>query len=389
MPRTLPFPLITALMMFPQIVETVYSPALPDIAQAFGTSASQAGQTLSIYFFAFAVGVVVWGRLCDRLGRRRAILLGLTTYAGGTLIALVSTTFTMLLLARALSAFGAAAGSVGTQTVLRDRLSGDSLARAFALIGAALAISPALGLLSGAWLVSVGGHRAVFTGLTLLAIVLLIWSLGALPETRRPSTPAVAIPAVMRRMLRDREIWRSVLLIALFNLGLFGFYQLAPFVYASQGYSPQTFGHAGWLMTLGALSGALLNRRLLTQQWCPQRLIQLGATLFLAGALGVASLLDSWWFVVPMALVVVAYGLAIPNLLTLALVRYGDCLGTAGALLGLLYYLVLGGGLLLSATLQRLDLLLMGAAGLSLLLMPTASQGQSGAQSACQAPKAD
>ena len=44
--------LAVALMMFPQIAETIYSPALTDIAQGFSVSAAQAGQTLSLYFFA-------------------------------------------------------------------------------------------------------------------------------------------------------------------------------------------------------------------------------------------------------------------------------------------------------------------------------------------------
>ena len=42
--------LAVALMMFPQIAETIYSPALTDIAQGFGVSAAQAGQTLSCTF---------------------------------------------------------------------------------------------------------------------------------------------------------------------------------------------------------------------------------------------------------------------------------------------------------------------------------------------------
>ncbi|KNH29931.1 hypothetical protein ACS77_01790 [Pseudomonas syringae] len=47
-------------------------------------------------------------------------------------------------------------------------------------------------------------------------------------------------------------------------------------------------------------------------------------------------------------LVVLAFGMAIPNTLGSALVNYGDRLGTAGALFGLLYYLLIGGGLILA-----------------------------------------
>ncbi len=48
------------LLMFPQIAETIYSPTLDSISKSFDVSYAQAAQTLSIYFSAFALGVVVW-----------------------------------------------------------------------------------------------------------------------------------------------------------------------------------------------------------------------------------------------------------------------------------------------------------------------------------------
>ena len=49
--------LLTLLIMFPQLVETIYSPALPGIATSFHVSSERAAQTLSVYFVAFAVDV--------------------------------------------------------------------------------------------------------------------------------------------------------------------------------------------------------------------------------------------------------------------------------------------------------------------------------------------
>ena len=54
-----PLWLLTLLIMFPQLVETIYSPALPDIARAFQVSSERAAQTLSVYFVAFAIGVAL------------------------------------------------------------------------------------------------------------------------------------------------------------------------------------------------------------------------------------------------------------------------------------------------------------------------------------------
>ena len=79
--------LLISLMMFPQIVETIYSPALTDITHHFSVGAAEGGLTLSVYFIAFALGIVVWGRLCDVLGRRTAMLGGLLCYAAGATLA--------------------------------------------------------------------------------------------------------------------------------------------------------------------------------------------------------------------------------------------------------------------------------------------------------------
>lgn len=84
--------LMVVMLMFPQIVETIYSPALGSIAQSFAVSYAQAAQTLSIYFSAFAVGVVVWGVIADKWGRRPTMLLGLFIYGGAALVAMKAIT---------------------------------------------------------------------------------------------------------------------------------------------------------------------------------------------------------------------------------------------------------------------------------------------------------
>ena len=198
-----PLWLVVGLMMFPQMVETLYSPVLTQIASQFGVSEGQASQTLSVYFLAFAVGVVCWGRLCDLIGRRPAMLAGLLTYGLGTLLALLVTEFETLLLARIISAFGAAVGSVVTQTMLRDSYQGSDLAKVFSVMGAALSISPVLGLVSGGLLAEQFGYLGVFSGLMVLALVLGLIASWRLPETRPETTTSIALWPLACRMARD------------------------------------------------------------------------------------------------------------------------------------------------------------------------------------------
>lgn len=362
-----PLWLVVGLMMFPQIVETIYSPALTQIATAFRVSEGLASQTLSVYFLAFAVGVVCWGRLCDLIGRRPAILAGLLTYGLGTLLALLATEFETLLVARVISAFGAAVGSVVTQTMLRDSYQGSDLAKVFSVMGVALSLSPVLGLMSGGLLVGRFGHLGVFGALLVLALGLLLIAGWRLPETRPVSTTRVALWPLARRMTRDAGLWRSALLVALFNTMLFGYYSLAPFLFASLGLSVNEFGYSGMGLALATLAGSLLNKRLLGRGWQPSSLIRLAAGLALGSGGVLWAMQGSLWFLLPMMGIVVAFGIAIPNVLSQALLAYREVAGSAGALFGLAYYLLLSLGLALAATLQNLGLLLIGCGLLAVL----------------------
>lgn len=368
MSKKLSLILATALMMFPQIVETIYSPALTDIAEGFNASAEQTAQTLSLYFFAFAFGVVFWGRLCDQIGRRPVMLAGLLLYGVSSLTALFSHWFTLLLIARMLSAFGAAVGSIGTQTIIRDTYQGKELASVFSIMGIALAVSPAIGLLTGATLTHFWGYIGVFAGLTVLAILLVGWSTIGLPETRPTNIRTVPLIATLVLMIQDKAIWRTALLIAFFNICLFSYYQLAPFHFAELGLSPQMFGYSGLLLALGVCLGSWVNKYLLQQGWPPARLVLFATLVSLISSVITLLCANHWFFIVPIIAVVMAYGIAIPNILALALTRYTNCQGTAGALLGLLYYLMIGSGLALAGWNQNLGLVLVCCSSLALPL---------------------
>ncbi|MCU1773681.1 MFS transporter [Pseudomonas sp. 13B_3.2_Bac1] len=368
--------LAVVLLMFPQLAQALYSPALSDIVQAFAVSPQAAGQILSVYFLAFALGVVVWGRLCDRFGRRPIMLSGLALYGGASCLALSVSSFGGLLIAQSLAAFGAAVGSVVTQTVLRDRFSGVELAQVFSLMGIALAASPAIGLFTGASLVHFFGYRGMLTCLLLLALVLWAWCLWALPETRPASLPTAPLFGTLSLMLKDWAIWRSVGLVAVFNIAMSSYYSLGPFIFERLDLSGEQFGYSGVLLALGSGLGAWLNKGLLKRGVNSEQLVLVAGGVALSGSVLVMMLQESWLFILPMLLVVMAFGMAIPNVLGAALAAYRDCLGTAGALFGLLYYLVIGAGLTLAAWCQAFGLTLLICALLAILLglarLPTA-----------------
>ncbi|ACK45712.1 drug resistance transporter, Bcr/CflA subfamily [Shewanella baltica OS223] len=346
-----PLGLVVLLMMFPQIMETIYSPALPNIAENFAVSVASASQTLSVYFMAFAIGVFCWGRLADIIGRRKAMLAGLVCYAIGSALALMVSDFSLLLMARILSAFGAAVGSVITQTMMRDSYSGEELARVFSVMGMSLGISPVIGLLLGSVLSAYWGYKGVFVALMVSAIVLLFLSVKSLPETKPAHTQKIAIGELAIKMLSDSGIIKNTLLVAAFNLMWFSYFSLAPFMFEAQGLSTLAFGTSGLLLGFGTFLGSYVNKIMLGRGHTGARLVRLASAIALVGGLGIWLIqstfigLNNVYFLAPMLLIVIAYGIAIPNILSSALANYRIYAGSAGALFGLFYYILLGLGL--------------------------------------------
>lgn len=363
-----PLALLIVLLMFPQLAQTLYSPALTDFSQAFNVPPEAASQAMTVYFLAFAVGVMLWGYCSDRLGRRPAMLAALLLYGAATAAALLVGSFTQLLITQAIAAIGAAAGSVVTQTVLRDHYQGPELAKVFSLVGMALALSPAIGLFTGAGLTRWFGYSGVMLSLLILAVVLFGWSGLSLTESRPAQQAKTSFYRTLKTMLVDPGIWRSAVLVAAFNIALLSYYAIGPFLFQRAGLDAALYGYSGAALAAGSALGAWLNRHLLQRHYTSNQLQSLAAILVTAGGAGVLVLEHSLWLLTPMTVVVIAFGMAIPNVLGQALTAYTGQLGSAGAVFGLMYYLLIGGGLLLTGWYQALGYTIVMCGALCCLL---------------------
>lgn len=375
--------LMIVLVAFPQISETIYTPSLPDISASLGVSNSSVQLTLSIYFIGFAIGVFCWGWLSDFIGRRPAMLGGLLVYGVGSLMCYYSGSIELLLVSRFIQAFGAATGSVITQTMLRESVSGEKRHAMFAQISAVIAFTPAVGPLIGGSIDQYLGFRAVFFALVIMSVLLFMYAFSRLPETTDVSTRTkVAVMPVIRRIVASPRVLVFGLLIGGINGVLFSYYAEAPFLFIEYfQMSPGVYGFLGIIVALASVIGAMISKRLLTK-YAPEKIIHRGCLIMTGGALlltGASSLSMLPDVVMLLSILIALFvmllgsGIALPNCLSLALVSFHDVIGTAGAVFSLGYYLLVslatwGMSLLHNGSLLTMPLYFLAISGMMWLL---------------------
>jgi len=337
------------LVAFPQISETIYSPSLPDISEALNASNRSVQLTLSIYFIGFAIGVFCWGWISDFIGRRPAMLGGLIFYSIGSFLCFYAETITFLLFSRFIQAFGAATGSIITQTILRESVSGSKRHAMFAQISAVIAFTPAVGPLIGGWVDQALGFRAVFFVLVAMSILLFIYAYFRLPETTDKTTrKRIAIFPVVKRIISSPRVLVFGLLIGGINGVLFSYYAEAPFIFIDHfNLSPGLYGFLGIIVALASIIGAMISKRLVNK-YRPEKVIHLGSLVMTVGALlllivctlPLSNIVLLMGILVSIFITLLGSGIALPNCLSLALVSFQDVIGTAGAIFSLGYYLL-------------------------------------------------
>lgn len=336
--------IIIVLVGFPQISESIFTPVLPMISSNMHISAATSQLTMSIYFIAFAIGVLFWGQLSDKIGRRFAMNLGIIVYLIGNIGLYISPSFDFLLASRFIQAFGASVGSVVTQTIMRESFDGITGAKVFSKVGAAMALSPAFGPLIGGLIQTYLGYRNVFSALIIMATIVLLYSYARLPETRDTNNiQQVSLLKVTWRLLKDPVVWAYGILIGGINGILFGYYSEAPFIFMEHfGYSSVKYGSLGMTLALASLIGAIIVNFLV--KYIKSETIAILGLAFssIASLLLLISLQfnQAYLMIIGFFLIFLGLNTTLPVTLNLALKGYEDVIGSASGIFSFGYYLI-------------------------------------------------
>ncbi|OLF15071.1 MFS transporter [Actinophytocola xanthii] len=170
---------------------TILTVALSTLAPALHASASELQWFVSAYTLVLAAGVLPGGLLGDRFGRKRMLLVALVVYAGGSVLAALSTTPEMFIAAQAVLGLGAAMVLPLVLSALAVMFTPEERPRAVGVWSAANFIALPLGPIVGGWMLSNFWWGWVFLmNLPVIALALVAVAV-LLPESRSEVPPAL------------------------------------------------------------------------------------------------------------------------------------------------------------------------------------------------------
>lgn len=327
----------------------VYTPAMPDLVRAFGTTEAAIKLSLSLYFGGFAIAQLLAGPVSDAFGRRAASIGFLLIYLLGSLIAALAIDVDWILAGRLVQGIGASVGVTVARAAVRDQFTGAQAARIMNMIGITLAVGPALGPTIGGLALSAFGWQSIFLLMVAFGGILLAGCVFFLKETAVPDRSRLQPATLIRTyaaLLADLRFLLPSLVLGGSVGALYAQGTMLPFVMIDVvGLTPTEFG-MGMLVQTGSYLAGSIALRLMSGRISGSQAVTLGICFCgIGGGLMFLSvhLIEPHFVSIMGPVGICTFGIALltPHVVTAGLASFPKVAGSASALMG---FIQMGGG---------------------------------------------
>ena len=251
-----------ALSAFGPFVMDMYIPVLPAMEDWFGCSTSLVQLGLTTGLIGLAAGQLIFGPLSDRYGRRKPLICAMLLFIIST-AGCISADVHQFVVMRLFQGLAGSGGVVLSRSIAADKYQGKQLTKMMSMVAAVNGIATVAAPIVGGFIALLGGWRAIFWSLIILAFILLIGavrmheclSFKNLSMYRKSSFGAIS--EGFMDVLRNRKFLRYVL-IYMSSMGvLFTNIASAPFI--MQEYYGLTSLHFSIVFGFNALTFAIAS----------------------------------------------------------------------------------------------------------------------------------
>jgi MFS transporter, DHA1 family, multidrug resistance protein len=334
--------LLASVVMLPSLSIDSCLASLTNIGISLHAQPFATALILSLFMAGFAVGQAIFGPLCDRFGRRPALLGGCVVFTVAAFGCAISSSLVSLVAWRFFQGIGAAAGPVISFAIVRDLFVGAAARKRFAYVGVVATLAPIIAPTLGGFISSWAGWRGVFyflaLGGLLLATIIVLCLEESIVRRDREALLLSNISSNCWRVISHRVCRTYVIISGLSFGGLFAYVSGSAFVFLEIfKLAQRVFGAVFALNALGIAIGAFTVARLSNFQ--PKQLISAGLAIALVAS-GMLVLLTVMNALTPLSatpllmLNTFSIGIVSPNLVHGILEPVPEIAGVASSLFG-------------------------------------------------------
>jgi MFS transporter, DHA1 family, inner membrane transport protein len=211
---------------------------LSSLANDLNISITLAGLLISGYAMGVAFGAPILTALTNKMNRKTLLMLLMIVFIAGNIVAALSTSFSLLLVARFITAFSHGVFfSIGA-TIAADLVPEHKRASAIAFMFTGLTVATVTGVPLGTFIGQTFGWRATFWAVALLGVVAIIASAILVPKNLKEAPPSSLKDQV--KVIKNGRLLLAFAITALGYGGTFvAFTYLAPILEDVTGYAPK------------------------------------------------------------------------------------------------------------------------------------------------------
>ena len=231
-------------------------PLLPTLGRELGVSVQSLGWLFSSYALAAGLSSLIVGPLSDRFGRVVFLRFGLILFSSIAILTYLSNGYSQLFWFRTLTGLTAGLLATCTASLVGDAFPYERRGRVMGMVLSSYFAALILGVPLAAWVAEVWHWRVIFLASSVLAGLLLVFSLFSFPGERLSSTPSTgSLWSVYPRLILRRETAAAIAV----SFGVSGA-TLAFLTFISE-YLDQSFGlrplQISWLFLTAGLAAAV------------------------------------------------------------------------------------------------------------------------------------
>lgn len=249
---------------FPPLTIDLYLPALPQMVEVFNTDQSMVNLTLSSYFVTYAVGLLFWGPLSEKFGRKPILLIGIASYMVASILCAMTNSIEQLIGARIFQAFAGSAITVIATAIVKDLYDGREREKIMATIMSLVIIAPMVAPVFGAFLLKIASWRMMFVTLAIFGAFASVLAL-CYRETLESKYQGSIFRSWGRLavVMKNRSFIKLLVIFSITPMALMGFLAAGSYIYINDfGLTEQQFSYAFAFNALCASFGPTLYMKL-------------------------------------------------------------------------------------------------------------------------------